>query len=64
MPRYLIIVQPGNGARDYWLSSPSAADSDAFARWVHKATGAAVDVHDQKTDSNRLTLGNFDRDRT
>ena len=62
--RYLIIVQPGNGSRDHWLSSPTAATADHFARWVHKATSAAVDVYDEKTDSTRLTLGEFDRART
>jgi hypothetical protein len=64
MPRYLIIVQPGNGSRDYWLYAASAADSDGFARWVHKSTGAAVSIHDNRTDTNRLTLGDFDTERT
>jgi hypothetical protein len=64
MERYTIIVQPSDGSRDFWLSSPSASDSDGFSRWVHRSTGAAISVHDNKTDYERLRLGKFDDQRT
>lgn len=65
MERYTIVIQENEGAGpDHWVGSNGAAAADKFAKFVHKATGAAVDVYDSKTDRSRLTLGNFDRGRT
>lgn len=67
--RYLIIVQPTKHVRgfvqgDHWLSSGSVAQAERFAKWVHRATDAAVNVYDVQREQSRLTLGDFDESRT
>lgn len=65
MERYIIVIQENGGAGpDHWVGSNGAPAADRFARWVHKATGAAVNVYDTRQDRSRLTLGNFDEGRT
>lgn len=61
--KYIIIVQPADGSPDHWLNHPNAKQADAFARWIHKTTGAAVAVIDAR-NRERLVLGDFDRSRT
>jgi hypothetical protein len=65
MERYIIVVQENGGAGpDHWVASNAAGPADKFAKWVHKATGAAVNIFDTRQERSRLTLGNFDESRT
>jgi hypothetical protein len=64
MASYTIIIQPADNSGDHWLESHSAAKARAFAKWLHKATGAAIAVHDFNKERDMLTLGAFDEART
>lgn len=61
--RYVIVVQPADDSGDHWLEVPVAASADKFAKWIHKATGAAVSVYDARTDTERMALGAFNHER-
>jgi hypothetical protein len=64
MAEYTIIIQPADNSGDHWLFAPRVADAKKFAKWVNKATGAAVAVHDFAKGRDSLTLGDFDDRRT
>ena len=64
MAEYSVIVQPADSSGDHWLIAGGASHADRFAKWVHKTTGAAVVVHDQRNDRDRIKLGDFDDSKT
>lgn len=59
MNGYTIFIQPGDGSQ-HRVDVPFAGEADKLAAWVHKATGAAVQIYDVRRLSVRKTFGDFD----
>ena len=63
--RYTRWVQPGpTFADDFQAGIGNHATAVRVAAWLHRATGAAVQIFDEKTAHPGRTWGAFDASRT
>lgn len=63
MKGYTIFIQPTDGSPMHRVDCPFAADADRFAKWVHRATGAAAQIYNERSFAIRATFGDFDEDQ-